>query len=313
MASSGTAFTPSRRRMQNRGFISQLKLWGWVERKTSGEWTVMQAPSGAKVQVRSAHTHDGNTQETYAEVLDIIGVTWDEFAARGRDESEHQVGTILRSLADEPEGRKREFAREINRRFDEVQREQAEAERQRQAEQKSQRKAERKAAAAAPVREDTPVEAAQQESGRGTADKVFGVILGHSGPITNAQIGEVLGIDNNVRVGNATNYLFQLGVIDRVKRGVWQRKHEYSAHDMTIDVVSRNIEQIPRESRPAEPPTPLPTKATTDRALREDRDRLLDDVLDQLLPDGFMGRHLSLIARWRDETLAMIDLVESDR
>lgn len=313
MASSGTAFTPSRRRMQNRGFISQLKLWGWAERKTSGEWTVMQAPIGAKVRVRSAHTHDGNTQDTYDEVLDIIGVSWDEFAARGRDEDEHQVGTVIRSLVDEPIEAKVEFSREINRRLDAAQQEEAEAERRRQAEQKSQRKAERKAATAAPVREDTPVEAVQQESGRGTADKVFGVILGHSGPITNAQIAEVLGIDNTVRIGNATNYLHQIGVIERVKRGVWQRKHEYSPHDMTFDIVSRNLDSIPRESRPPQPPTTLPTKAVTDRALKDDRDRLLDDVLDQLLPDGFMGRHLSLIARWRDETLAMIDLVESDR
>jgi hypothetical protein len=305
--------------MQNRGFISQLKLWGWREKKVSGDFTTMVAPNGTKLQVRSAHNHTGNAPETYEQALAAMRVTWDEFVAKGKDEADHVVGGVLRSLDYEnhPDDAERlidavaDAAREMEA--------EAEAERQRirdeQIAERDRRRTERKAARAATAqKEDTPMEAAPtQTSGRGTADRVFAVILGHSGPITNAQIADALDTDDRIRIGNATNYLHRLGVIDRVKNGVWQRKHEYSPHDMTFDIVSRHYESIPKDARPATPPTPLPTKATTDRVLKEDRDRLLDDVLDQLLPDGFMGRHLSLIARWRDETLAMIDLVESDR
>jgi len=321
-SSKGAAFTPSRRRMQNRGFINQLRLWGWRQGKVSGDFTTMVAPNGTKLQVRSAHNHTGNAPEAYEQALEAMGITWDEFVAKGRDETDHNVGAVLRSidLVKAPQDAERlmdavaEAAKEMGE-ADKAERQRRRAD---QIAERDRRRAARKAAPAAPPREDRPVVEVTEPRGgaspqRGTADLVFAVILGHSGPITNAQIGEVLGIDVASRIGNATNYLHSIGVIDRVKRGVWQRKHEYSPHDMTFDIVSRNLDQIPREARPAEPPTPLPTQATKDRAVAEDRDELLNDILDDLLPDGIKMRHLSIVERWKQETAAMLDIIEGDR
>lgn len=335
--SAGTAFAPRPMRLSNRALIRQMESWGWHVRRVHGEWTEMQNPIGERIDVRSAHTHVGNAPLTYQEVLERTGdrLSWNQFMRPITEESE-VIAEILRrcegredflEAVDEMVRVAEEAEQQLQARKDES----AERERRRQRDQKSRKKRARKAAATQ-QREDTPVNAAPTPTppepegyvvkNRGMADRVFAVILNRSGPITNAQIAEELELDwdeNKSAIGNATNYLSKLGVIDRVKRGVWQRKHQYSAHDVTIDVVSRNLDSIPVEIRPHQPtPEAEPVREKVReihadrRFLNEDRDELLNDLLDLMFPDGFKAKHLRSIEQWKQATVALIDSIEED-
>lgn len=75
----GEAFLPSVGKISNRALIAKMEQWGWKQGKSSGDTTTMVSPNGRKMLVRSVHVHQGNSKQTFAELLEIMGMSWTEF------------------------------------------------------------------------------------------------------------------------------------------------------------------------------------------------------------------------------------------
>jgi hypothetical protein len=310
----GQAFQPAPTRLTNRGLIRQMESWGWKVKKVSGDDTFMVSPVGDKITVRSAHVHVGTDKHTINEMLALMGddMTWEKFM-RPITEVEEIIGQVYRSSNGDPVKAAKETLASMERVTEKERRraeEAAAAERERQIAQKQEAK---RLAKEARQREDTPVSNDQTQQAprqRGNVDIIFDAILRTSGPISNATLAAQTGLTKE-QAGTAANYLYNaLHVIDRVKRGVWMRKHEYSAHDMSVDIVSRHIETV-REVGAEERPK-APVVRIREMTPSEELDDTLNEVLDVILPRGFKARHLALIDIWRADTKALIQAVQED-
>jgi len=234
-------------------------------------------------------------------------------------EVDETIGQIYRSSDGDPVKAVKETLDAFDRLTEKERRraeEAAAAERERQIAQKQEAKRRRKEAR---KREDTAVSTETEKSPRqrGNVDVVFDAILRTSGPISNATLADETGLTKE-QCGTAANYLFNaLHVIDRVKRGVWMRKHEYSAHDMSVDIVSRNLGSIPSELIAKPPATvhtiPSATAAMAQAVTVSEREDMLNETLDLLAPQGFKAAHLPVIENWKQATRALLDALEAGR
>lgn len=79
--------TPSPTQISNRTFIEKMRLWGWTEARTRGDYTRMEGPAG-KIDVSSTGSHRGNSPFVVKEILAALEkhlgrhVTWSEFVSR---------------------------------------------------------------------------------------------------------------------------------------------------------------------------------------------------------------------------------------
>lgn len=358
----GEAFLPSPGSISNRAFLERLQLWGWKIKKVRGDDTELYAPNGAKATVRSAHSHQGNSQRTINDILDRMEMSWARFIAPM--EPDELLSLRLYQQLDDEE-------REIIWRAGEVEqmvqmervKEQQRAQQQRiKDERAAARKAERdrkvshpdptpidatKPVSADPPEEpkEAPVNTPAPKEGplppvkpvdevstftKGLTNRILDHLVRSDQPMSIDRLARLEPDARRDSIGAACSNLVKYGVAERVKTGVYRIRDEArrgSDVRVGLDITARTApEPTPAPPAPVEQPVPVPiappvvksevVRSGDDRpetpaypVVRPgstDMDEMLNDTLDLLFPQGFKAKHLPLIDRWRQATIALM-------
>jgi hypothetical protein len=152
---------------------------------------------------------------------------------------------------------------------------------------------------------------------------VFDLLVERGDPLSNQAVAETL----NIKPAQATSSLAQLaklGVVDRVKYGVYQAKPGLMRKAGTMGLVlSGGFHHEPPVTpasvppRGFERPTPASVTFTTIDSVSLDpsmeEDEILNELLDLMAPDGFKARHLPLIDNFKACAVALLREINGDQ
>lgn len=260
---SGESFTPSIGKISNRGLIAKMEQWGWHVKKVSGEWTTMESPTSKKIDVRSGHTHTGNSRVIINEIIDSMEMSWEQFVAPFNEE-ENEIMLLFKTMDPNEftrfrEGYKKEalaqqaIAKEKDRRQQEQARDVRRQERhQARTEKAAMHEAARskppvpeppKVTPLRPVLDSLTVSAVVEDADAARVrviNKVFDLLVDTGEPMSCQKITDQIPYARYRAVQSACLNLFRQGVVERLKTGIYQVKDEHKGQDVRIDVVARS-------------------------------------------------------------------------
>lgn len=327
------AFIPPMGKISNRRFLARLNDWNCRVIKVSGEWTSVDVRE-TLVRVRSAHTHTGNSVDTFTEILGILGLDWIGFmSADLGPETYRKASESLRARLKLEE----EYTAYMNHgtipqwAMDEVQ-EQALSEHA-----KWQRKQDRRSLkeatsmAAQPVQPDPvidltnvdihaelarvtkpePDELPETPTRTRIINRVFDLLVESGEPMSTNRLCEALGDTSMSSTTGALLGLVRHGVAERVKPGVYRAVTDMMQQD-TMRMNHQGKAQVTLSAPVVAPPTLVqaPQPVERERAVEYPpvSPTIVDDVLDLMFPDGMRVRaaDLPLLDEWKRLTVEVI-------
>lgn len=339
----GEAFLPTKGSVSNRALISKMEQWGWKVKKVNGETTIMVTPGGRKLEVRSAHIHQGNSAKTIDELLSLMGMSWNEFIAP-LDPAQTVALQAFHYLSEEEramvwEAAELKMMTSLDRVKEQQRAEQIRLRDERRAEQKRERDRRRNQQQTAPQPqqelvpvteptippEDLPLVSDKPKVVReysrtgGATNKVLDVLARFNGPVSIERLVQEESLAGHKRkaIQGGARYLVSLGLAHRVKTGVYRITEEgkrSADYKLDIEVHTTNGDAPKPEQPQPEYPEHLPSSEELVRVTAqvpaieptESEDDIVNETLDLLFPGGFKARHLPLIDDWRQATLALM-------
>lgn len=303
-------FVQTMTQVSNRTVVDRCKAWGCIELKTSGEWTYFHfPPTDRKFKVRSAYQHNANSKFDFQEMLTAMDLTWSEFM--GADLSpEARAETLVKEQQIMAEQISRRFGDQIAQIEKEIKKEDRKSrkeERRRQRELEEQQMA---AVAAKTAQADSNVMAlvpAEQGPQRQRyINRVFDLLVEKGDAMSNSAVAEALGL-TNAQAGSAMTSLYDQGVLDRIKPGVYQAKASVTKKDTHVGVVFSGDAPV-RHTVPVAAPVTIRVQQD---APRDDEDATINEILDLIAPNGFKAKHLPLIDAFKAATLTLMREIEA--
>lgn len=295
---SGESFVPSMISVSNRTVIDRMKKWGWREKRTKADMVLMEAPNGAKIEVKRAGIHEGNSKTTFQNLLVIMEMSWEQFITPLHPDAQGVLDWYVTLSGEEQERyrqklklidaldtqRMLDHQRDISRRANIEKRKKREAEKKAhtfpvevtRVEPKKETIVEAPKPTPPPKRDTTPLtvvptitEVAGKISNRGATNSVLDLLVKSSEPMSLDRLCRELPQFSRGSINQAASQLvITYGVAERVKPAVYRIKPEARREDVRVglDITARSgpplaeVTSGPVTSAVAEPApeTPLP-------------------------------------------------------
>lgn len=327
---------PGPAQVSNRTIYDRCLAWGCRITKTNGNWVWMVSPMGIRFKIRPPQQHVANGRPDIEKLLNAMILPWSIFMGAEILDKDYllKIGEGFKKTGGAEEAPDDEMGpcdiceegviravmvkrgKKIAHSY--CVKKVAEAEAQPVEVEPVETIEEEIQEVAAPDEQENPkgepgqVEVASLPRGR-YINSVFDLLVERGDPMSNRAVAEALGIKPE-QAGSSLAHLANLGVVVRVKSGVYQAKPGLMRKAGTMGlVISGSVEQESRsfsqiQPRGYERPVPV-TFSTVDSISLEpsaEEDETLNELLDLMAPGGFRARHLPLIDAFKSCALALM-------
>lgn len=337
---SGESFVPTVGSISNRALIGKMEQWGWKSKKVSGETTLMVAPNGTKIEVRSAHIKQGNSKQTFDELTKAMGMPWADFI-RPLNEDElvalklfkalsiEEIAMVwdawdLQDMTNAARVKEQQRAEQLRLRDERRANQKIERDRRRNQQHTTPPAAIEEKTVEKPEKPDiVPEVSAIKKRARGAVNRVLDALVSCDEPMSVNRLAEMLpDIPRSTITGACLSLTETHNVAYRVKPGVYRLRDEArrgSDYRVGIDITASGAPNAAEVSR-----APDEVQAKIERAVQKPDgwggwapeptavapvapdDETLNETLDLLFPEGFKARHLPMIDEWRRATIALM-------